>query len=239
MSDRIPLFLFEYDFVISMLPITLLHLLVPPASYFMIGNSDFENLTPFFKDFLRMLYSNIPLELFNIKFLKSLMFDPEKHSRVITHQWVTSMFVHADYGHLFSNLSQTIVAGYGVHCNVGSNFIPLIYLLGGIGGNTPISIVSDLSLSVTQTDTSESDNFLQKLMKGENPLAEIERNVGKFLPRWSRTLSCGSSGAVSALIGSNFVSHLLNIVEISAVYNSSPHAQNGSFRTVSQVSSSK
>lgn len=233
MSSRIPFFSFEMDFAMSIFPIALLHILIPPASYFMIGNPDFENLQPFAQDVLRMLYSHIPIDWFNLKFLKSLMFDEEKHSKIVTHQWITSVFVHADYRHLLANLSQTIVAGYGVHRNIGSNFIPLIYFLGGIGAHAPVSINPNISLPFPATDISESESFMQRFMREKTPLSDIEKNLRKLLSRMP-TLSCGSSGAVSALVGSNFVSHLSNIFEISTIYNSLC-LQSGPVGTYSQV----
>ena len=153
-----------------------------------------------------MLYSHIPTEWFNLKFLKSLMFDEGKHSKIITHQWITSLFVHADYGHLLANLSQTIIAGYNVHCNLGSSFVPLIYLIGGIGAHAPVSIVP------LPLPTSEPKSFMQRFIRENTPLSDIEKNLRTILPRMP-TLSCGSSGAVSALVGSNFISHFVNVLD--------------------------
>ena len=220
MSNRIPFFSLELDFALLIFPIALLHLLIPPVSYFRIGNSEFENLPPVAQEVLRMLYSHIPTEWFNLKSLKSLMFDEGKHSKIITHQWITSLFVHADYGHLLANLSQTIFAGYRVHCNLGSSFAPFIYLIGGIGAHAPVSIVPP---PLPATDSSEPESFMQRFIRENTPLSDIEKNLRTLLPRMP-TLSCGSSGAVSALVGSNFISHFVNIFEISSVLRS-PYLQ--------------
>jgi membrane associated rhomboid family serine protease len=232
-NNRIPFFSLQLDFALSILPIALFHLIIPPVSYFRIGNSEFENLAPIAQEVLRMLYSHIPTEWFNLKFLKSLMFDEGKHSKIITHQWITSLFVHADYGHLLANLSQTIIAGYKVHCNVGSNFVPLIYFLGGIGAHAPVSIVP---LPLPVTDISEPESFMQRFIRENTPLSDIEKNLRTLLPRMP-TQSCGSSGAVCALVGSNFVSHFVNIFEIALVFNS-PYLQSGIINAFSQVRSS-
>eukprot|EP01036_Dinobryon_divergens_P027881 gene27882-36735_t len=201
MSNRIPFFSLELDFALLIFPIALLHLLIPPVSYFRIGNSEFENLPPVAQEVLRMLYSHIPTEWFNLKSLKSLMFDEGKHSKIITHQWITSLFVHADYGHLLANLSQTIFAGYRVHCNLGSSFAPFIYLLGGIGAHAPVSIVPP-PLPATDSDSSEPESFMQRFIRENTPLSDIEKNLRTLLPRMP-TLSCGSSVLRSPYLQSN------------------------------------
>lgn len=171
-----------------MIPISFLHLILPPLS-----PMDYGALSPLCKDLLEQLYRLLPSEFLRPGFIMSLMFDPDQHA-FHSLQWLSAMFVHSNYNHLFSNLSSALSMGYPVYHELGGEIMYLLYFLGGYASFLPIH-------EFTKRD------------RNSRPDSEWKSYMEKYLKR--KTLSCGSSGAVCSLLGSNFVILAMKVYESS------------------------
>lgn len=181
-----------FEYAVSILPIAFGHLIIPPLSFFDFG-SDFAQLGPLLQDALLGLYSQIPPEYRSKSFFRSLMYDPEKHRSDILN-WLTAMFIHVNYEHLFNNLSSTVSLGYQVHRELGPFLMNSIYIIGGFASFYPIEELYRADMTV------KSAGFSWKAIV--NDLNAMQRR---------KALCCGSSGAVCAFLGCNFVFIIRNL----------------------------
>jgi len=123
----------------------------------------------------------------NESFIRSLMYNPEKHGINIL-QVLTAMFVHADYRHMLKNLSSTISLGYSVHKEFGQFFMNSTFLIGGvISSISPDEVTKFIASGLIEPEKKSLD----------------WKSIASFTTR--QVFHCGSSGGVFALLGCNFV----------------------------------
>jgi membrane associated rhomboid family serine protease len=133
------------------------------------------------------------------------------------HTWLSYIFVHASYSHLLDNVTAAIQLGYPTYRKLGPLGLNFVFLLGGIVAVIP----SDLHLQQTQSFaremkaflSSEGERYVPNILK--NPWDWMSSGVTHLLTRNLPTKSCGSSGAVCALMGSSLVVTLNELIEFS------------------------
>lgn len=199
------------DYVIAVFPFAAAHVVIPPISFF--GTQQYDappkELYPLFK----AIYSVIPQNFFDPKFIYSLLLD-KKEQYELSSQLLTHIFVHRDYNHLIANLQGTLMLGYPVFVEKGTLFFHLVYLLGGLFGTVPLD--EYLPKSVPKQQTNNSWSYIT------DPLTKYANRIVQALGLERKVLCCGSSGAVCALFGVNFVlatqNTVFNLVELFRIY---------------------
>lgn len=120
------------DFLIAILPIAGLHLILPPIAYFhgeRLSNAEIQ-------EFLELVfYSSIPREFFNEKFISHLTYDSA--GRTFTLNLLRHVFVHADYDHLFGNLSAATQLSFPVYRELGGVGLYILFFSGGVLASIP------------------------------------------------------------------------------------------------------
>jgi len=117
----------DIDYIAAICPIVLTHIFIPPLSYFYKKECI---------DVFDALYQLLPREFTKRSFVEDLILDhSEKKKLQVT--WVTHIFVHGDYHHLFSNLEGAIVYGYPVYKEFGAQGLWILFLSGGIIASIP------------------------------------------------------------------------------------------------------
>ena len=186
------------EYCAAIYPIVIGHLLIPPLSY-LRGTETIPN------EIFLYIYEIIPDVFKDINFVISLLFDNDENKRQM-HQWITHMFVHANYLHLLSNLSSAALLGYPVFCEYGIVGVYIVFFGGGMFAAIPTSLIEEQNKTF-------ANNFQNLLSSYGEPY--LPNTIQKYWDRFSRkvanvsskaiaavcTKSCGSSGAVSALAG--------------------------------------
>ena len=163
---------------------------------------------------LQVLYSLAPGRFFQRKYLESLMFNTKTHSLGNT-SMITSIFVHASYQHLLSNLLGFVQFGLPLCSHYGTAYVNALFLTGGIVSTVSLErhilpiFVGDscttADFSVTTAWDVSDRGMLHGLKYTWNRLAD---RIGM-----TRTvLASGSSGGVCALIGCAFVGHCRDLL---------------------------
>lgn len=189
----------DYLFVFS--PILVGHVIVPPLSYFQqIGG---EKPPPIFD----IIYPNIPDLLLDSKFVQSMLFDEDVRKRT-TEQWLSHMLVHGSYHHMISNLAAALDFGYQVYVEFG----PIGLYTCFFGGGVFAAIPSSLYQCQKETFTKEFQKLFSSYGEPYVPSMlsrywdSLSRSVAEFsTKRFLPSKSCGSSGAVCALMGCNLI----------------------------------
>ena len=146
--------------------------MIPPISFFR------RNEMPR-SEYLAFIHKNFPDE-FQFSLLFSSISDQQHF-----HQWITHIFVHTNYEHMFLNLFDTIVCGYSVYNEVGIIGMYAVFIGGGMFS----------AISIPST----TENFKLLLSKLCEPNFQWT-NLVNIVPKQS---ACGSPGAVCALVGCN------------------------------------
>jgi membrane associated rhomboid family serine protease len=159
----------NYGFLAAASPLVLAQLMIPPLSYFIGERSDLP--------FLDLIYRLLtPPEFFNLKYLHSLMFNPQDLEGDRIYTILSYMFVHGDYSHLFNNLQSFVINGYPVYREFGMIGMYAIFFGSGIVGVLPSSF---------RTPHQKSQTFVP--------------------PQFWRSLQfkryCGASGGIFGLFG--------------------------------------
>jgi membrane associated rhomboid family serine protease len=214
-------------------PIAFLHLIFPPLSNFGL----FPELDPpppdvaFFINVIRRL---APAICSNEDFILSLLFQKKNNeyfddpNTFLKYQVVTHMFIHKDYNHLLNNLFSMILVGQPVHAEFNSSlFYYLVFLGGGVSASLPIyktlSLTAksfNLGTFIGQGGSGDRNNSTNHPNTG-NPiidffqpkLKELTKKVTSLLNVDLITVSCGSSGGVTALLGSSFIITLKDTIQ--------------------------
>jgi membrane associated rhomboid family serine protease len=124
--------------------------------------------------------------------------------------WISHIFIHVDYEHLFSNMLSTFQFAYPLYLQYGARNVYFIFIVGGIVSALPLkfhvdqkAMTSNYWQGVFARGINEKDHFLTKwFSKSWNSVARNIGGVASAILTPSRT--CGSSGGVSALIGCEF-----------------------------------
>ena len=118
------------EYVITLSPIIIAHVAVPPMSYFRGERVTNVGLN----GFLHFLYSLLPENCFHQELISSLIRDTNAglDSTVISH-----LFVHGDYSHLFGNLMGVIQVGHPIYREFGTAGLYALFLSGGAIASLP------------------------------------------------------------------------------------------------------
>ena len=198
------------EYVWAVLPLAALHLAVPPLGYFwgerfyVDGNKDL---------FTDVIYRLVPEKLLSESYVRSLLADDKEPFSIRN---ITSLFVHGSYSHLFNNLTACLQFGMPVYGEFGSNGLYFVFLAGGAFSSIPTFLHADQKKELARLVAS-------KLSVGGDTgtgiLGSIARvwnrrgasSVGALAAGLMPTKSCGSSGAVCALMGCQLVLLLRDI----------------------------
>ena len=143
-------------------------------------------------------YESILGSYFNKKTIESMLLENGNDRTNI--QYITHLFLHADYRHLYNNLSALINLAYPAYHEFGGIGVYALFFGGGVAAALP-SFIHDEQRKRSLKDieglvlTKDSDNlpiFLKKIIKS------VSRTVHDTI---TPTRSCGSSGAISAFSG--------------------------------------
>lgn len=187
----------EFEYILTFAPICFCHVIVPTLSYF-AGTER--------SDLMNDIYEHFPY--FNKNDVINMMLCPAKHVFPRNYQFVTYLFVHATYSHMFGNLYTAFVCGRPVWQAYGSFKFLILYLSGGIISSLPsrVSIKHKEHLDNMIADTFE--------MKDKTPVPDLFKavwntwapSIGKsIISLQLPTHLCGSSGATCALVGASMV----------------------------------
>src|SRR5688572_8746875 len=113
----------------AVLPLIVLHLIVPPLSLLNNNPINKDQLHPHAVTALNTLYSALPQSLLRKSFVESLVLDYDSKNNYLT--WLTHIFVHYNYHHMFSNMSSIFALGAPVFREFGALQMNGLFLLGG------------------------------------------------------------------------------------------------------------
>lgn len=195
----------------SLFLITAAHLSIPPLSCFYGG----ENPSIEVREFFNALYSFLPSSFLDRKFVFSLLLTKEKMDKLDS-TYLLHIFVHGSYQHLFSNLLATWLYSSMVFRDIGGVYTQLLYLSGGVVSSIPLE-------RCYQTIKSEATKFLDQYFSKNQPslsnspaswLGNTWNFVASKLPKITliQEVYCGSSGAVSTMMGFDFILQLREAV---------------------------
>lgn len=185
----------DADYLFAFAPLALGHLAVPPLSVF-----DGRELPPF--PLLELLYDLWPagyLSRQNIMALTVSGDAKELHRRNFTY-----IFVHADYSHLFGNLLSAFQCGFAVFQELGAQEMYLVFFGGGAAASVPSILKIDQHKQLAQQFVSLPEGTFSSLPRWlRDPVASVNGKVVDAMQKVisSTSLTCGSSGAVAALMG--------------------------------------
>jgi len=137
--------------------------------------------------------------------MKSLMLDTNAPMHSPTR--VTSMFVHADYNHMFNNICSLLLHGLPVYETFGFMGLFFVFLVGGVIASLPSFLRDSQIKEVARSVTSATTFKVGPEKSLFNPLAGAWNRHGATFcgmvaaKMFATQPSCGSSGGVSALIG--------------------------------------
>lgn len=184
------------EYLMAIAPLVAVQLLIPP----------FSTLHPFPREQIAdpqlnklfdQAYHLIPTEFRKKSFVESLMLDLSENSRPESHTWLTHIFVHTSYNHLFSNLVSMISLGQPVYREFGVLGMNALFISGGMFAALPIL-----------------ETFRKVFPKAEPTIINtdiLSANLGDYVVKTisklglRKTLACGSSGAVCTFLGCNFI----------------------------------
>lgn len=114
------------EYLMYFSPVIFGHVIFPPLSYFVGDKNEFLQ---------SVVYPNLPPEFFERRLIQSMLLDQNQKDVVET--YVTHMFVHVTYQHLFSNLFSAIQLGYPVYCEFGVFGLYAVFFGGGVFASVP------------------------------------------------------------------------------------------------------
>lgn len=192
------------DYIFSIAPLFIGHLVIPPISHF-IGKESYPHE-------LRFLYDFKPNGLNNIKDIECLLYNSSLS--LISYQTITHLFVHADMNHLLHNLEGLFYSSYPVYREFGAYGLYMTFFLGGVSAIIPTPLydmqkdgtISKLEKYVSLKD-SQLSNVVPKsvLTWFDKPLKRVAKEVGTVYYNMTTHYYCGSSAGICALIGCNFI----------------------------------
>lgn len=200
------------EYLWTVLPIAALHVAVPPLSWFW-GERIYLDGNDLFSD---VIYRIVPPKLLSEAYVRSLLADDKEPFGIRN---ITSLFVHGSYSHLFNNLTACIQFGMPVYGEFGSSGLYFVFLAGGAFSSIPTFLHTDQKKELARL-------LASKLSIGDGTGTGVLGNIARM---WNRrgaasvgalaaglmpTKSCGSSGAVCALMGCQLVLLLRDISTI-------------------------
>jgi membrane associated rhomboid family serine protease len=206
----------DLNYIYALLPIVISHLAVPPLSL-LEGNESIEQLSPWFASIVEAFYLTAPPQLLSRRYVQSLCCDMNSEKSIAElidsgdATRLSYLLVHADYGHMLSNLRAIATFGYPVYRQLGPGGLHALYLLGGVAAIWPSPLhnktVRQRAAVLEDTLVDMVPGFARALLP-EYVQSHAYR-VGSFLtgkvldalPR----IACGSSGAACALLGASLV----------------------------------
>lgn len=185
-------------YLLSISPLLLMHVAIPPVSYFK-PFGDFYSLHPIVRKCLLRIYAHTPKTLMSLRGVLGLGFrkrcwDRLIHEGYVDCEWITYLFVHGDYQHLFCNIQALVISGIPIFLRYGSVGLYSIFFLGGAFSVIPGTLF---------LHENSSSNFSMV----------ISRRVKQFSQ--SLAVSVGSSGAICAFNG---ISSVLDANELFCLF---------------------
>eukprot|EP01041_Mallomonas_annulata_P009839 gene9839-20461_t len=185
---------FDDGYILASLPIIIGHLALPPLSYY--SGSEGSLWQEFVPDLL-------PSE----EIMKSLSFDFQSFD--LSHPqwtWITHLFVHADYGHLFNNLTAAIQFGLPVYKMFGATGMNILFIGGGVFASFPTILykyererLSKDIQAIVSADSSYIPKFISNIWN--KTVSSLSNKFVNNIPK----KFIGSSGAVCACMGADLV----------------------------------
>lgn len=216
---------FDLDYVIAILPLALAQLAVPPITY-VLGLQDIPSDTPVISPLLSVLYKAIPQSFYQQRHIVKMMLrDNARHIEHFSPQHITHLFVHKDFEHLFHNVMAMFVWGQRVFRETSdAKYLYALFLSGGIFASMPYGEKWIQSLAVPEAHTSgmtsqAASSMLSSLWSKVSdvvvkPATDYLKQIVSALGLGPQIYCCGSSGAVSALMGCSFVYEVRDLIEI-------------------------
>jgi membrane associated rhomboid family serine protease len=189
----------------AILPLVIAHVVVPPLS--VLQPIPREKLNEPLDQYFSLLYKYVPEDLRKKSFVESLLLDTSGNGNWSS--WITHMFVHANYNHMFSNLTSLVALGHPVYKEYGALGLNVMFLVGGVFASLPIT---EKFYSVFPTLKPAPVDLIPGIPA---PLNTYVNKLTSVVNLFSKKLGCGSSGGVCALLGCNFVllvRHCYNVV---------------------------
>lgn len=204
----------ETSFLASFVPILFSHVVVPPIS-FLLGQEVEPH--PLFED----LYAIFPFTRDFV--LENLLLCPSRHKFPADYQYITHMFVHGSYAHMFGNLYTAFICGRSVHMELGAAGMYCLYLSGGIIASLPslLSLSNQKFMDAAIKDTftlREKASYLPGFLK--TAWNTVVPPIGQAIVKSTLPMYvCGSSGATCALLGASILFTLKDIVHSPLLQN--------------------
>eukprot|EP01040_Poterioochromonas_malhamensis_P010093 gene10093-10971_t len=208
--------LFEYFQAI--LPLTLAHLAVPPISSFQLTPQTNVDIPPpeiaLFVYLMRLISPEILKDPDFIVYLiqekldlKTFLNTPEK---AFNHRSITHLFVHFNYQHLVSNLMSLFNVGQPLYQEHGIYFFYSVFFFGGISASLPLLEMimqgpDSKALSIPTKNLGIDINTTDLADLVRHGMKRAILTVSSAFKIETKYFSCGSSGAVCALLGGSTI----------------------------------
>jgi membrane associated rhomboid family serine protease len=200
-------------YMLTFVPIAGCHMMLPPIFYFQGERAPYQSLSELFQ----AIYSLGPAEFKEKRYVESLMLSGKERTLSGEFQWsrITSLFVHQSYDHLLGNLSGALIYGFDAFKEFGVFGLYAIFLAGGYFATVPSDMFPSTPAArrIARNFTVQEKKVpFPKLARAWNTLATTTTStvVNIFVAE----RSCGSSGAVCALIGCHFMLLLRDVLDL-------------------------
>jgi membrane associated rhomboid family serine protease len=197
----------DADYLFAFAPLALGHLAVPPLSVF----DGREPPSPL----LEFLYDLWPAGTLSRHYILSLTVSGD--AKELHRCNFTYMFVHADYSHLVGNLLSAFQCGFAVFQELGAQELYLVFLGGGAAASLPSILKIDQHKQLAQQFVALPEGTFSSLPRWlRDPVSSFNGEVVNAMQKVisSTSFTCGSSGAVSALMGCNLSLFVSDVVAI-------------------------
>ena len=168
------------QYLVTILPLIAAHLCVVPLS------SDSEELPQFMVNLFHEIYKNIPRHMLTRNFVYSLaLLMNEKNPSIVDSEWytfITHMFVHTNYQHMFSNLKGLVMCGTPTFTEFGPFGVYGIFLCGGVFSSMPS--IDVLYQRIVLTDGNRDANWTLYLTRPWESLKRLGLLPHKTLSLW-------------------------------------------------------
>ena len=183
-------------FLLTFAPIAVGHCAVPPLSVF-------EGKEEPLNDFFMLLYEAWPMGMLTKQRVLSWTISSADRGQ-LTSRHFSHVFVHANYQHMLGNLVSALQCGYAVFDELGVADMYFVFFGGGAAAALPSllkleqdKLMAESLVGLPASATKLLPDWLARPMRSgsDKLVGVVQQAISKV------SYSCGSSGAVSALMG--------------------------------------
>jgi membrane associated rhomboid family serine protease len=152
----------------------------------MIPHIGSPTMPQFMANLFHEIYKNIPRHMLTRNFVYSLaLLMNEKNPSIVDSEWytfITHMFVHTNYQHMFSNLKGLVMCGTPTFTEFGPFGVYGIFLCGGVFSSMPS--IDVLYQRIVLTDGNRDANWTLYLTRPWESLKRLGLLPHKTLSLW-------------------------------------------------------